>query len=335
MPGSSSLYDAQDVGEGLKVLQSALPVWVAPSLVVGASAAYLLAYKSRKALNQWRNAQRNATLQRYQSLSRAASMHPSPSPEGTFDRTAFGASSTIDYSDPTQVTEEDVEEFRHALGLMLPRDADLVEMIEQMLMEDPIPDGWVLYRCSFGGLRFRNESTEELRFFHPMATEVEDKVRRELAKRDQAEMAMYGAQMFAQRGSSGGSSGGPSSIRIQASQRSPAMFGKAEWKPPCDEPADPDSGTNTFANVFDFFLAREKETIEQEVVRSIQNPSSAMGRRSSFVSGSRTPRQSASMRVMPSVPSSVPAGRSALGGVAPSIPRRLPSSSVPPTPKSD
>lgn len=323
MSSSSSLYDAQDLAEGLRVLQSTLPPWVAPSLLVGATATYFLAYKSRKALNQWRNAQRRAALQRYQSLSRAQSMQPSPSPEGTFDRAA------LDYSDPTQVTEDDVEEFRHALGLVLPRDNDLVDLIERMLMEDPIPQGWVLYRCSYGGLRFRNEVTEELRFFHPDATSVEETVRRELAKRDQAEMVTYGAQMFANRNEP---SGIPGSIRMAASQRSPAMFGQPKWAPPC-ETAEMVSGT--FANVFDHFMARELEVDEQQdIIQSIQNPASG-ARRTSFVSGSRTPRQSASMRVMPSVPSSVPsASYRSTTAVPPSVPRRPPISfSMPPTPK--
>ena len=106
-----------------------------------------------------------------------------------------------DFNDASLLTYDEVEEFRRSLGIVLPRDEDLMTQIELMLLEDPIPEGWELFRCSYG-VRFRNTTTDALVFFHPAAHGLELHIRQELAQRDSEEhgrvtvMPTSGQQMF-------------------------------------------------------------------------------------------------------------------------------------------
>eukprot|EP00744_Colponema_vietnamica_P021590 GILI01030875.1.p1 GENE.GILI01030875.1~~GILI01030875.1.p1 ORF type:complete len:255 (-),score=32.92 GILI01030875.1:101-865(-) len=210
----SQIYEAEELSEGLKAIGEVLPKWVVPAAVAGGLAAYVAVFQGRLALSKWRHRERE--LNERSGSSRAPS--------------SFGADEADDLSDSSLLTFDEVEEFRRSLGIVVPRDDDLLAIVEGMLIEDPIPDGWELYRCTFG-VRFRNTDTGELAFFHPDARELELHIRETLKERDTSflgsDLAATGRQMFEQ---------------------------------PLREEEEDNTHQTTFMNVFDAFLRREKES---------------------------------------------------------------------------
>lgn len=213
----SHIYEAEELGEGLRAISEVLPRWVLPCAVAGGLATYIAVFQGRLALSKWRHRERE--LNERSGSSRAPSV--------------FGPDDVDDLNDSSLLTYEEVEEFRRSLGIVLPRDDDLMSQIEGMLLDDPIPEGWELYRCTYG-VRFRNTTTGALAFFHPDARDLEHKIREELLSRDAAflstDLATSGRQMFE--------------------------------KP---LPEEDNSHSTTFMNVFDAFLKRESERDPNEV----------------------------------------------------------------------
>eukprot|EP00758_Cryptobia_borreli_P004643 Tbor_TRINITY_DN4497_c1_g3::TRINITY_DN4497_c1_g3_i1::g.8089::m.8089 len=266
-----SVYDAKDPSEGCRSILRALPSWFLPVTVSGIMIGYAVSLEFRLLLARWRNAQRSRIMERYRSLEVGDS-------RSSHEIDLFKPDT---YVDPSQVSPEDVEEFRMALGLVIPRDEDLIQLVEKMLIEDPIPEEWQLYRCSFGGLRFRNIETEEIKFYHDGSKEIESIITSEVKKRDVVQMEKYGAHMF--QSSNQIENEKPS---VKDSRPKNRFIFESITTSPSEEP-DPippaeDGIGNSFQAVFNYFINKEKNALENEVTQSF----SLEGKKRSFFSGS-------------------------------------------------
>lgn len=236
------LYRAESLDDAVPLILKHVPVWAPMTALLGGTLLYAGSVRLRLLLSKWRRRERARLVQKHQ-LDSAAS---SPSPRRVDD------SMQLENVDATVVTEDDLYEFHLSLGLMSPRDDDLIELVNKMILSDPIPDGWILFRCSGGFLRFRELNTDELRFFHPDARTTETVVRNTLSARNAADIEFqFGC---VSRGASTSYSGGGNEpdvdfdAAIQASKK--------------DE--------ETFGRLLAFFMKRETAKIEAEVEESFR-----------------------------------------------------------------
>lgn len=243
-----ALLDAATLEEGVVVIKSAVPTWVPTTVAVAACASLYVSYRTRLMIGKWRKNERARIIQKYRNNQSAS---PSPSPQ----RCDPEDSANLETVDPTVVTTDDLNEFHMALGLMQPRDDDLIAMVDDMLLNQPIPNGWILYRTTGGYIRFRQLNTEELTFFHSGARDLEQLVRSGVATRNQAEMEFQFGEMS--RGVSTSGHGEHDQDEIQ-----PAV-------PSADFVSDPASAADSeeaqgFNKLLSFFVNKEKESAAME-----------------------------------------------------------------------
>ncbi|CCW71672.1 unnamed protein product [Phytomonas sp. Hart1] len=258
------LYAADSFRGGMRALSRVLPSWLPVVGFLSALGLYYATFRVRLFISQWRLEERRRAERRYALLDtlRGVPMGPvgavEPLGEDDIDE------EDEDEDDETAVSMRDIEEFRSSLGIRLPRDEDLLSMVERMLMVDPIPDGWVLYRTAAGIIRFMNLNTQELFFFHPSKRKEKSYIDAELKKRNrQAMESKYnfysedeGFNLFPMPNR------GPQFLTT-ASGLLPIDFG--DESNPGEED---DTQTNAFKRMFHYFLEREQKRIEQDVVRS-------------------------------------------------------------------
>ncbi|CCW65514.1 unnamed protein product [Phytomonas sp. EM1] len=258
------LYAAETFRDGIYAISRVVPSWVPAVGLLSALGIYYATFRVRLFISQWRLEERRRAERRYELLDtlRGVPMGPVGTVEPLGDDDVDEEDEEED--DETAVSMRDIEEFRSSLGIRLPRDEDLLSIVERMLMVDPIPDGWVLYRTAAGIIRFMNLNTQELFFFHPGKRKEKSYIDAELKKRNrQAMESKYnfysedeGFNLFPI------SNRGPQSTTM-ASGPLPIDFGD-DGNPGEED----DTQTNAFKRLFHYFLEREQKRIEQDVVRS-------------------------------------------------------------------
>ncbi|KAH9599888.1 hypothetical protein LSM04_001151 [Trypanosoma melophagium] len=193
--------------------------------------------------------------------------------------------------DDTTLSVLDIEEFRRSLGIRSPRDDDLLVMVEEMLLVDPIPDGWVLYRTTAGVVRFMNINTQELFFFHPEKQQEEQHIRAELQRRNKAYREAKYKFSYSEKdgalysGSSIPSSSTPSfswthykhkgkgGSKMRTNDNDIKMSAPVNFSDSDESNYDYDDSNygdgkdeqSTFRRIFHYFLEREKRKIERDV----------------------------------------------------------------------
>lgn len=282
------LYEASNPGEGFEALRRLLPSWVPVTTAVGACIAYYSSYRFRMLLSKWRKNARARLINKYSQ--QIVSLSPSPA-------RPCGTDSLIHNVDPTAVTEEDLEEIHMSLGLIFPRDADLMDKVDQVYVTDPIPEGWILFRSTNGFLRFREVNTEELRFFHPGAQEVEKSVRAGVTARNQADIDFHFGSV-----SRGASTSGTTATADNQTDVFHEPNVRFESRINDDE-----ENEEGFGKLLSFFIKKEKAKLEVEIQESFRpsrtkrSSTRASLSRRQCVSGSLTP----SLRVTTELPTPV------------------------------
>ncbi|EPY34694.1 hypothetical protein STCU_01408 [Strigomonas culicis] len=264
------LYQADSLSEASSVFFRVVPYWVPAAAVLGSLGLYYMVFRTRMFVSRWRKAERLRAERRYDLLENLRGVSTSM-PVGS--AVALGddddAEEEEEERDETQVSMRDVDEFRSSLGIRLPRDEDLLGMVERMLFVDPIPDGWVLYRTSAGVIRFMNLNTQELFFFPPNKRKEKAHIESELHSRNRQVLeskynfyyddeGMNAASLSHQEGSSMVMSGPDGS----ATARSQIDF---EGGQPADED---DTQESTFKRLFHYFVEKEQRRIDEDVARS-------------------------------------------------------------------
>ncbi|CUF94800.1 transmembrane protein, putative [Bodo saltans] len=267
------LYAAASLEEALPTIAESIPVWAPMTFLLGGGLLYIGSFRMRLLLSKWRRHERARLIQKYQ-LESAAN---SPSPRRIDD------SQPLERVDPTVVTEEDLDEYHLSLGLMRPRDDDMIALVNKMILSDAIPEGWILFRCASGFLRFRELNTDELRFFHPQAKTTESVVRSTVSARNQADMEFQFGNLS--RGASTSNSGGNDGINEPE-----VDFAAAAAESKKDE--------ETFGRLLQMFMKRETAKIEAEVEESFRPTRVKGGSQSRRGGGALTP----SLRVTLTVP---------------------------------
>eukprot|EP00331_Platyophrya_macrostoma_P004219 CAMPEP_0176421506 /NCGR_PEP_ID=MMETSP0127-20121128/9210_1 /TAXON_ID=938130 /ORGANISM="Platyophrya macrostoma, Strain WH" /LENGTH=359 /DNA_ID=CAMNT_0017802241 /DNA_START=186 /DNA_END=1265 /DNA_ORIENTATION=+ len=254
-------------------------------MAVAACASLYVSYRTRLLIGKWRKNERARLIQKYRN-NQSAATSASPSPQRC-DPTDSGI---IEIVDPTVVTVDDLEEFHMALGLMQPRDEDLILLVDDMLLNQAIPAGWILYRTTGGYIRFRELNTEELTFFHPGARELERLVRSGVASRNQADMEFQFGDMS--RGVSTSGHGEYDNDEVHHA------VPNADFEDSGPTEADSEKEAHMFNKLLNFFVDKEKESAAMEVqIQESFRPSRA--KRSSSRRGTQlTP----SLRVTTTVP---------------------------------
>ncbi|KAG5486843.1 hypothetical protein LSCM4_06308 [Leishmania orientalis] len=270
------LYSAHTFTEGLRVVFEVVPLWVPVAGVITTAGTYYITFRVRLFLAQWRIAERRRAERKYELLDNLRGM--TTVPVGAVH--ALGDDDDDDdddeeEEDETAVSRRDVDEFRSSLGIRLPRDEDLMAIVERMLMSDTLPDGWVLYRTSAGIVRFMNLNTQELFFFPPNKRKEKALIESELKKRNRE--AMESRYNFSYEDE------GMNSSSLSPSRADPQNFGPSHRSArdgggpagSSSSPIDFDDGTSaedlddgfssTFRRVFNYFLEREQKKIEQGV----------------------------------------------------------------------
>ncbi|KAG5486188.1 hypothetical protein LSCM1_07308 [Leishmania martiniquensis] len=270
------LYSAHTFTEGLRVVFEVVPMWVPVAGVITTAGTYYITFRVRLFLAQWRIAERRRAERKYELLDNLRGM--TTVPVGAIH--ALGDDDDDDddddeEEDETAVSRRDVDEFRSSLGIRLPRDEDLMAIVERMLMSDTLPDGWVLYRTSAGIVRFMNLNTQELFFFPPNKRKEKAFIESELKKRNRE--AMESRYNFSYEDE------GMNSSSLSPSRADPQNFGPPhrsarESSGPAGSNASPidfddgagaedleDGLSSTFRRVFNYFLEREQKKIEQGV----------------------------------------------------------------------
>jgi hypothetical protein len=266
------LYSAKSLEDALPTIAERIPVWAPMTFLLGGGLLYIGSFRMRLLLSKWRRHERARLIQKYQ-LESAAN---SPSPRRADD------SLMVEHVDPTVVTEEDLDEYHLSLGLMRPRDDDLIALVDKMILSDSIPEGWILFRCASGFLRFRELNTDELRFFHPKAKTTESVVRCTVSARNQADMEFQFGNLS--RGASTSNSGGNDGMNEPEVDFEAAV-------------AESKNDEETFGRLLQIFMKRETAKIEAEVEESFR-PTRAKGASQSRRGGALTP----SLRVTLTVP---------------------------------
>ena len=257
-----------------------VPLWVPVAGVIATAGTYYVSFRVRLFIAQWRIAERRRAERKYELLDNLRGMNAMPigAVHALGDDDDDDDDDEEEEEDETAVSRRDVDEFRSSLGIRLPRDEDLLAIIERMLMSDPLPDGWVLYRTSAGIIRFMNLNTQELLFFPPNKRKEKAYIESELRKRNREAMESRYNFSYEDEGMnssslspSGGGVQGFTSTHHAARDNEGSPTGNAS---PIDfhDGADsegPDEGqTSTFTRVFNYFLEREQKKIEQDVARA-------------------------------------------------------------------
>lgn len=188
------LRTAESVSEAVSLFFYLFPPWVPPCAVIGGCCVYYLSIVTRIKLARWRIAERRRAKRQYALLEGLQAMHKIDN-EALESRGGCGSLAPIfseadideeeeEEEDLTAVSLRDLDEFRSSLGIVLPRDEDLLVRVERLLVDDPIPDGWALYRTTAGIIRFMNRNTQELSFAHPAAEEEKNYIESEVRRRD-------------------------------------------------------------------------------------------------------------------------------------------------------
>lgn len=270
---ATDLYAAQTFPDGMRVVFRHVPYWVPVAGLLSAVGLYCVTFQVRLFVSKWRIAQRRLVERKYDLLDdlRVGPMSTVGHLE-TLGDDDVDDDDDDEYNDETAVSNADIEEFRSSLGIRLPRDEDLLEIVERMLLVDPIPSGWVLYRTTTGVIRYMNLNTKELAFFPPAKHKEEQKIESEIKKRNrQAMESKYNfsyedeglnaqslqSSYAARTGGAGGlgAGGGPGPA--------PVDFGDDDFN------NDEDFTQNsTFKRVFKYFVEREQKRIEEDVARS-------------------------------------------------------------------
>lgn len=271
------LYSAHTFAEGLRVVFEVVPLWVPVAGVITTAGTYYVTFRVRLFLAQWRIAERRRAERKYELLDNLRGMKivPVGAVHALGDDDDDDDDDEDEEEDETAVSRRDVDEFRSSLGIRLPRDEDLMAIVERMLMSDTLPDGWVLYRTSAGIVRFMNLNTQELFFFPPNKRKEKALIESELKKRNREAMESRYNFSYEDEGMNS-SSLSPSRSETQnfeTSHRSAREDGgTAEGSAsPIDfddgaGAEDPNDGlSSTFRRVFSYFLEREQKKIEQGV----------------------------------------------------------------------
>lgn len=193
------LYEADTTSEGLSLFFSLFPRWVPPVALIGGCCAYYLYIIGRVNLTRWRILERRRAQRKYELLEDLRGIHKfRGGMEGNSGVRGGGLAYIFseeddeedegEEDDKTAVSVRDMDEFRSSLGILIPRDEDLLALLERLLVEDPIPEGWVLYRTTAGIIRFMNQNTQELSFFHPMAEGLKYHIESTLRQRNRKAM---------------------------------------------------------------------------------------------------------------------------------------------------
>lgn len=276
------VYAAETFGEGIRAVFRIIPFWVPIAGVTSGIGAYYLVFRVRLFLSQWRIAERQRAERKFDLLEnlRGVSMGPVGAVEPLADD-GDPDEDEEEEDDETAVSMYDVDEFRSSLGIRLPRDEDLLVMVEKMLMVDPIPDGWVLYRTTAGIIRFMNLNTQELFFFHPGKRKEKAFIEEELKRRNRQAMESKYSFSYEDEGMNSFSvPTRPNNARTAGhSAPSPIDFGDDGAAAEEDE-----SQNSTFKRMFSYFLEKEQKKIEQDVAKSRSTAASRTGGVSSSVS---------------------------------------------------
>lgn len=274
------LYAAPTFTEGLRVVFEVVPFWVPVAGVLATAGTYYVTFRVRLFLAQWRIAERRRAERKYELLDNLRGMTTMPvgAVHALGDDDDDDDDDEEEEEDETAVSRRDVDEFRSSLGIRLPRDEDLMAIVERMLMSDTLPDGWVLYRTSAGIIRFMNLNTQELLFFPPNKRKEKAYIESELRKRNREAMESRYNFSYEDEGMnssslapSGGEAQGFTSTHHSNHENGGSPSGNAS---PIDFNDDgdsegPDEGqASTFTRVFNYFLEREQKKIEQDVARA-------------------------------------------------------------------
>ncbi|EPY29985.1 hypothetical protein AGDE_09670 [Angomonas deanei] len=271
------LYAAETPREGLEVIFRVIPKWLPVALLAGGLVSYAVVFRVRLFLHKWRRAERRRAEHKYDLLDNLKDMSADP-PAGALETLQDEEGDEDDEEDVDEacVATRDIEEFRSSLGIRLPRDEDLLAVVERMLLVDPIPDGWVLYRTSAGIIRFMNLNTQELFFFPPNKKKEKQLIETELRSRNrQAMESKYSfsyedeglnSQSLHPSGQAGASTSGQPLPGPSTTPRNEAQTNTFDF----EEAATPEedaSQNSTFKRMFHYFLEKEQRRIEGEVAR--------------------------------------------------------------------
>ncbi|KAF8294540.1 hypothetical protein TcYC6_0100000 [Trypanosoma cruzi] len=300
----TDLYEAETAGEAAQAVLQALPRWL-PWVGAGACiTAYIVTLRVRLFVARWRRAARRRVERKYMAI---GYLHDYAQPQGEFF-TLVGDDNDDDdgeEGDNTALTLSDIEEFRCSLGIRSPRDDDLLLLVEEMLLVDPIPEGWVLYRTSAGLVRFMNVNTQELFFFHPGKREEERYIRAELKRRNNVFMEAK-FNFLGSDDKSGRFPGSNTSFALRRQRQKKATTagnncsdsvgsGGATLSFSDDEEVvDGKDEQSTFRRLFRYFVEREERKIERDVEKQLAvSPAAGSGP----IGSSRA--ESRSLRVFP------------------------------------
>lgn len=301
------LYDAETAGEGIQCLLSFFPRWVPPFALLSLVGVYGVTMFARLKFTRWRIAERHRAQATYELLANLRGFHTVGGGRAGSRGHALSEDDVDDdeedEEDETAVTMRDVDEFRSSLGVLLPRDEDLLGIIERMLVVDPIPEGWVLYRTTAGIIRFMNNNTQELSFFPPNKRKEQEHIEAELRRRNREAMqSKYATQassmLLEEEGSfrtiphgntprrreeeeiamrSGFDSthaGESESDRLKAGGSSPypvgndTSGGRDRFPHSPHDLFDPANSKSVVKRMLNYFLEREQKKIEKDVFRS-------------------------------------------------------------------
>lgn len=274
------LYAAQTLTEGLRVVFEVVPFWVPVAGVVATAGTYYVSFRVRLFLAQWRIAERRRAERKYELLDNLRGMAAMPvgAVHALGDDDDDDDDDEEEEEDETAVSRRDVDEFRSSLGIRLPRDEDLMAIVERLLMTDTLPDGWVLYRTSAGIIRFMNLNTQELLFFPPNKRKEKTYIESELRKRNREAMESRYNFSYEDEGMnsssltpSGADVPGFTSTHHSAHDNGGSQSGNAspiDFNDGADSEGPDEGQASTFKRVFNYFLEREQKKIEQDVARA-------------------------------------------------------------------
>ncbi|KEG10373.1 hypothetical protein DQ04_03801000 [Trypanosoma grayi] len=312
------LYEAETASDAGAALLRAVPRWLPWVGTCACAAAYIASIRVRLFIAKWRRAARRRAERKYKALGylHTGALPPGESftlaeddhdgGAGAGDECSSSSRSSSSSADDTALSVADIEEFRCSLGIRSPRDEDLLVMVEEMLLIDPIPDGWVLYRTTSGVVRFMNLNTQELFFFHPCKREEERYIRAEVRHRNRVTMESkynfsYGDEESDRRTAANASltlqrrRKKMTSSRDNGTPNYKANGNNASLRFSDDENSEGDRDEqSTFRRLFHYFVEREQRKIERDVEKKY---------RQSSVGGSNdvgTPQtEGRSLRVLP------------------------------------
>lgn len=276
------IYAATTPGEGIRVFFDVVPYWVPLLGLAGAAGAYYITFRVRLFMSQWRIAERRRAERKFELLDSlrgtatvsVGAVHRLGDDDDDVDDDDDDDDDEED-RDYTAVSRRDINEFRSSMGIRLPRDDDLLAIVERMLMSDPIPDGWVLYRTSAGIIRFMNLNTQELFFFPPNRRKEKLHIESELRKRNREAMESRYNFSYDDEGLNSNtlSPSRPDVASLSSGRTSRPTVGGPSPIDFSDEGAgqdddDDETHGSAFHRLFHYFLEREQRRIEQDVVRS-------------------------------------------------------------------